>query len=393
MPAKTELFQPVIKKGVAWYIEYYIDVQGKRTRVRRRTTADGVELNSITDLVERDQVARQMVKDIRLNLCPPARSPEQTIFLDALQLAVDLKHSNKAKTNKSFGEVARWFGEYFRFRGWEMLRCGHLELEHVQAYFDYIIVSLKVRNSTHNTRKNNLRSLFSELVQRGYLKENFVKRIAERPEADPLRRPFSESERKVVGVYLAEHDRPMFLAFLLLGFLAIRPGEIRTLRIRNIDLRRGMVIFSGEQSKNRRNAVTTIPDDVVPIIAGFGLSDFPENYYVFGRAKGRHNKDFRPGPEPVGLNTLSNRFRQVLLLLYREGKLKDITGLSFYSLKDSLAIYLLENGVDVESAMRHFRHSSLEMFQRYVKRLGVVNERIKALPVDIPNEFILKKKI
>jgi len=74
---------------------------------------------------------------------------------------------------------------------------------------------------------------------------------------------------------------------------------------------------------------------------------------------------------------------RVLRLLYREGKLKDITGLSFYSLKDSLAIYLLENGVDVESAMRHFRHSSLEMFQRYVKRLGVVNERIKGLPVDL----------
>ncbi|MEZ4941934.1 MAG: hypothetical protein R3D58_13730 [Saprospiraceae bacterium] len=50
-----------------------------------------------------------------------------------------------------------------------------------------------------------------------------------------------------------------------------------------------------------------------------------------------------------------------------------------------LALYLLENGVDVESAMRHFRHTSLEMFQRYVKRLGVVNEQIRELKIDLPS--------
>lgn len=47
-------------------------------------------------------------------------------------------------------------------------------------------------------------------------------------------------------------------------------------------------------------------------------------------------------------------------------------------------IYLLDNGVDVESAMRHFRHHDLAIFQRYVKRLGVVNEKIKSLPASVP---------
>ena len=177
MPTKKDLFQPVIKKGMAWYIEYYIDVKGTRKRVRRSRTSDGTDLNTISDLAERELVAKQMVKEIYVNLCPPVSSPAQTRFLEALQLAVELKHSNKAKTNKTFAETARWLGEYFESRGWQNLRCGQLEFEHIQAYFDYTIVKLKIRNSTHNTRKNNLRSLFSELVQRGYLEENFVKRI------------------------------------------------------------------------------------------------------------------------------------------------------------------------------------------------------------------------
>ncbi|MEZ4941937.1 MAG: site-specific integrase [Saprospiraceae bacterium] len=384
MPTKKDLFQPVIKKGVTWYIEYYIDVKGTRKRVRRSRTSDGADLNTITDLTEREMVAKQMVKEIYINLCPPVSSPTQTRFLEALQLAVELKHSNKAKTNKTFAETTRWLGEFFESRGWQNLRCGQLEFEHIQAYFDYTIIKLKIRNSTHNTRKNNLRSLFSELVQRGYLEENFVKRIQDRPVADPLRRPFSQKEQQVLAKYLMENDRPLWLVYLLLGYLAIRPGEIRDLHIRNIDLKKGIVVFSGDQSKNRRNSVVTIPKQIIPHLAAFNLDQYPENYYVLGRAKGRHNRDFLPGPERVGVNTLSNRFRQVLIRLHREGALQHIKGLSLYSLKDTLALYLLENGVDVESAMRHFRHTSLEMFQRYVKRLGVVNEQIRELKVELP---------
>jgi integrase len=383
MSKRTELYVPQIKRGLVWCVEYYIEVQGQRKRIRRSRTHDGTELNTITDLAEREIVAAKMAKDIHLNLCPPVERPEQTRFVEALQTAVALKASNKAKTNKSFAEVARWLTEFFVLRGWQSLRCGHIEFAHIQAYFDYIIIKLKVRNSTHNTRKNNLRSLFSELVQRGYLQENFVKRIADRPAADPLRRPFSEAEKAVVAAHLMQHDRALWLVYLLLGYMAIRPGEIRDLRVRNIDLRRGMIVFPGEQSKNRRDAAVTIPEQLLPHLAAYGLDQFPENYYVFGRAKGRHNKDFLPGPERVGGNTLYNRFRQLLLLLHREGKLQDIRGLSLYSLKDTLALYLIEQGVDMESAMRHFRHTSLEMFQRYVKRLGVVNEKIRALPVDI----------
>lgn len=384
MRSKTELYTPRIKKGLVWAVEYYIELQGKRKRIRRSRTADGVELNTITDLVEREAAAKKMAREIHLKLCPPVTRSDQTNFIEALKMAVELKHSNKAKTNKTFGEVARWVSEFFWARGWQNLRCGHVEFEHVQAYFDYIIIKLKVRNTTHNTRKNNLRSLFGELVQRGYLKENFVKRITDRPVGDPLRRAFSEPERAAVAAHLMQHDRPMWLAFLLLGYLAIRPGEIRDLRIRNIDLRRGMIVFPGEQSKNRRNAAVTIPEQIIPIIESYNLSEYPENYYVFGRAKGRHNSEFKPGPERIGMNTMYSRFRTVLLLLHKRGVLQDIRGLSFYSLKDSLAVYLLEQGVDLESAMRHFRHSSLEMFQRYVKRLGVVNEKIRGLPVDLP---------
>ncbi|MBK8922095.1 MAG: site-specific integrase [Saprospirales bacterium] len=281
-----------------WYIEYYIDVKGKRRRVRRSRNSDGTDLNTITDLAEREMLGMQMVKEIYVNLCPPVIRPEQTRFLEALELAVELKHSNKAKTNKTFTETARWLGEFF----------------HVSdAARPAALAGLSpARLSRHPARRN------------------------PRP-AHPEYRP----EKRRRGFFRRSVQKPAQFG-------------------------------------------VTIPVQIIPHLAAFHLDQYPENYFIFGRAKGRHNRDFLPGPERVGVNTLSNRFHQVLLRLHREGALQYIKGLSLYSLKDTLALYLLENGVDVESAMRHFRHTSLEMFQRYVKRLGVVNEKIRDLKVELP---------
>lgn len=168
----------------------------------------------------------------------------------------------------------------------------------------------------------------------------------------------------------------------MLCYLAIRPGEIRDLRVGSIDLKRGVVRFPSSDSKNNRNSVVTIPAQLIPMLVALKLEEYPDTHYLFGRAKGRHNVDMLPRSEQIGVNTLSQRFRTMLQHLKKTGKLSDITGLQFYSLKDTLAIYLLDSGVDLESAMRHFRHSDLQTFQRYVKRLGMVNEKIRDLDVD-----------
>lgn len=383
MPA-TKLYAPLLRKGnPTWYIEYYIELNGVRKRVRRSKDANGRELNGIFDLKEREAVAKEMMREVRAKISPTAVTPDTTPFLEALQTAVALRASTKAKTNKSFTEVARWVSEYFHKRGWHHLKCIQVKYEHVQAYFDYCVVTLKVRGTTHNTRKNNLRSLFSALVKRGYFPENYVSKVEERPESDPIRRPLSEDEKKIVANAIFQEDKALTLAFVLLGYMAIRPGEIRDLRVGAIDLKRGVVCFSGEFSKNRHRAYVTIPDEAMPYLKSLGLEKYPARYYLFGQAKGRHNKDFSPGSERIGENTLSGRFRELIRRLHREGALQDIKGIQFYSLKDTLATYLIDSGVDVVSAMHHFRHSDLAVFNRYLKRLGTINTDIKALKIDL----------
>ena len=379
MPKQVTAFSPSLKKGSRWYIEYYIEFDGKRKRIRRSMANDGRDLNSIADIAERQALADVMLLELRNKVMPADVNPGATLFTEALEMAVELKRSSKFRTNKTFTETARWFSEFMARKGWLKLRCSDMNVMHFQAYFDYIITKLKVRNSTFNTRKNNLRSLVGELVQREYLPANFVSQIKNRPAADPIRRSLSELEYRVIMKYFAEHDRTMYLACLLLGTLAIRPGELRDLRCGAFDFQRGVVKFGGSTSKNNRNSVITIPEEILHTLKGFGLHTQPESWYVFGRAKGRHNCTLQPAPKPIGINTLYNRFTVAVQRLKAAGQLDDIEGIQFYSLKDTLAIFLLDSGVDVESAMRHFRHRNLEMFQRYAKRLGYINEPVRKL--------------
>jgi integrase len=335
-------------------------------------------------MADRERVGQKIINELRARLAPVVEDPGRTLFLSALEMAVELKRSSKESTNKAFRENARWLSEFFQERGWQSLRCFSVTQEHIQAYFDDMIVRKKVRNSTHNTRKNHLRSLLGELVRRDYFNANFAAAIKDRPKSDPIRRPLTEVEKAVLFRHAFQNDRALALAMTLLGFLAIRPGELRDLKVGAIDLKRGLVSFPAAFSKNNRASVVTIPEEIVPVLESFGLEKWPPTYYLFGRAKGKHNSNLLPMPDRIGKNTLSYRFRQAVRQLHRAGALPDIRGVEFYSLKDSLAIYLLDNGVDVESAMRHFRHHDLAIFQRYVKRLGVVNEKIKSLPASVP---------
>lgn len=382
MGIRQRLLQPVLKRGQIWQIEWYFESKGKRNRIRK-SRFNGVDLNAIADLREREEAAQAILKELKARLCPPELMPEHEEFLVALQIAVELKRSTKRATNKTFSESVRWMSEYFTSRKWQYLRCNQVTFDHIQTYFDYIIVKRKVANTTHNTRKNNLRSLFSELVKRKYFPANYISMVKDRPAADTIRRPLSQDEKQIVAAHIFKYDKPLKLAFILLCYLAIRPGEMRDLRVGAIDLKRGVVRFPASDSKNNRNSVVTIPGPIIPILAELQLEQYPSSYYLFGKAKGRHNVTMLPRPEQIGVNTLSQRFRTLLHLLKKEGKLNDITGLQFYSLKDTLAIYLLDSGVDLESAMRHFRHSDLHTFQRYVKRLGMVNEKIRELPMDL----------
>jgi site-specific recombinase XerD len=166
---------------------------------------------------------------------------------------------------------------------------------------------------------------------------------------------------------IKEHDPQLFLACMLEFYCGIRPGrEVRLVKVRNFDLKEGVLTIEAEMSKNGKTGRITMSDELVEICKVYGIADADPDLYVFGKNK---HLDSRPLSE----NMLRFRFNK-----YRDkhGLSKDV---KLYSFKHLGASYLVHSQtVDIEQLRQHLRHSNLSATQHYIKKvIGTQNNAIK----------------
>ena len=171
---------------------------------------------------------------------------------------------------------------------------------------------------------------------------------------------------------IKEHDPQLFLACMLEFYCGIRPGrEVRLVKVRNFDLKEGVLTIEAEMSKNGKTGRITMSDELVEICREYGIADADPDLYVFGKNK---HLDSRPLSE----NMLRFRFNK-----YRDkhGLSKDV---KLYSFKHLGASYLVHSQtVDIEQLRQHLRHSNLSATSHYVKK--VIGQHNDAIKTKFPN--------
>lgn len=365
LPHSSVVREPRLVKGSPWwYIEYRLEMPGKKPKRVRKS----FDLNRIHNLEARqcraDEIIAQMTER------------DLTRLKDSLGFALDIKlKSDREYTRITYRSMAGIFLGWLDSKGWGEMTTGKFTREHAQQFLDYALLKRKVGNRTYNNYILNMRSLFFELVNRGHLKENPFSKLQKRKETQKMRVPFDPVERELVAKAVRKRHPQLYLAILLIGYCAIRLSELRRLRIRDIDLDRGLITMGGDQTKNKERAYVTIPENIIPVIRSYGLDKHPSHFFIFGEGKGLHPKDV-----PCGRNTINNRHREILRSI---PEIKGRKGLTTYSWKDTGGIALVRAGVDIMSIKSHFRHKSLRTTQLYLESLGVVNKEIRNLRIDL----------
>lgn len=216
-----------------------------------------------------------------------------------------------------------------------------------------------------------MRSIFNELLDRKYIVINHFSKLKKKPEPAKRRRAFSKSEMKIMAKYVNEHDKELMLSIWLQYHCFIRPqSELRRLRGRHICIEENVIRIPGDKTKNKKDAIVTIPDVLIPNLKKYS---FPSNYFVFG-------KKLKPALEkPCSKNYMNNRHKGILELLHKKGDLENIDGLMHYSWKDTGAYELFSRGVNILEIMRQLRHANLSTTQKYCDSLYIINHQIKAL--------------
>ena len=323
----------LVKGEDRWYIKYYTILPGGKKK-RYRPTFD---LNRIKSITQRKRMADKRLQWLNDEVLPggynhlnyPDSSGVDRVG-DAIKKALAVKQDElRPNSYVHYESKAKIFMEWVELAGLLDLPITHFDTGHVRKFMSWYDKRVKPAAVTYNITCGRISALWYVLIKDKVLRENPWNVIKHRKVYGKNRRNFTDHERRVMYNEIKKVDPLLFLGVLIQYWCLIRPIESRRLKVENFDLKRGLISIRGDQAKNHTDTkYATIPADVLPYFREM-LAGVPSHYYVFG-------KGWAANPHhAAGKNEMNRRHRLILQRLHKEGILQDITGLSYYSWKDT----------------------------------------------------------
>ena len=235
----------------------------------------------------------------------------------------------------------------------------YLTIEQPSAaqFFRWLYENRNLSKLSIGKYKQILHSFYSWLIKNGYCTHNPIYDIPNYGTlVDRAPRPIAGDDRLRLKAAIENTDPYLWLACELQYYCALRPGqEIRLLKVGDIDLTSMCITVRSEVAKNRHKETVAINQTIADLITKMGIMNYSEGLYVFGTYN-------LPAKQPVGKNTLRNRFNR-----YREA-LGISRQVKFYSWKHTGAISAVENGISVWDLQHHMRHSSIVTTEEYIRQ-------------------------
>lgn len=361
------------KSKSGWYIGWYQTnpITEEKERFRKR-----FDLNRIKDPKQREKRAREIITDINRKLpdgWPFDNLPSKSSISlkDGIEVARDAKMtSDRYKTRTTYKSQANIFLKYLKESDYLHKPADKFDQVNAIDFLDWALRERGIGARTYNNYILFMRSLFSELKDRKYVKANPFSNLKKKKETSKMRRLLTDHEQKSIITEVKDTDRQLLLAILLVYYTFIRPVELRRLRVHHINLGSGVIQLPGKITKNKENSVLTIPDVFMGPLRSYNLDKLPPNDYLFGPS-------MEPGKRKCGHHTISRRHNRVVKKLIDDEIMADSEGVYLYSWKDTGVFELHEAGVPIMEIKKQCRHKDLSTTQRYLNELKEVNENIK----------------
>jgi integrase len=177
---------------------------------------------------------------------------------------------------------------------------------------------------------------------------------------------YQRRQIKIIRDHLQENDPELWFVCQCVYYLFIRPGsELRLLRAHHFDLDEWRVNIPPSISKNRKNDYVTIPKQFRNEVENY-LHGIGPNEYIFPSVR-RGGKDLNRADKPISANTWMSRYRKHL------DHLRFGSEYTMYGWKNTGAIACVKAGIHPKILQLQLRHSSLEMTDRYLRRMGIMD--------------------
>ena len=347
---------PKLHIGKNWYIDFYSydPAQGKMRRKKYM-------LDNVVKLGERRKRAAEMIESL-LKLLRQGWSPWVNVddnrgyilLEDALnKYMATIEKMSKYKTRKSYTSRLNILREYI---GGLLLAPKYVyqfDTAFVSDFLDWLYLDREVNARTRNNYRQWCSSLATFFIERQYIAVNPVDKIKPIEETPKKRQPLSPTMLKRMAEYLLLKNPMFLLACRMEYYTFIRPEELSHIRINDIDIKNQTVFISAEVSKNKRDGLVGLNDEIIKMMIDLNIFAHGGDCYLFG-------KRFRPSSERGS----SEMFRREWGKMRKALRWGD--EYQFYSLKDS-GIRDLANTEGIVIARDQARHTDISTTNKYLR--------------------------
>ena len=352
---------PKLHVGKNWYIDFlcYDPIEGKMKRKKYM-------LDSIPKLSERKRRATEIITNCTLRLrsgwnpwADVSGSRQYTKLADICEIYVKyldklmISKAIKEKTNTDYKSRLNVLVEYNNSLVTPIIYIYQLNQSFISDFLDYILLD---RDSSARTR-NNYRiwasSFCGWLLEKQYLENNPVEKIKSLSAEQKKRSAITKEDLKRMKDYLEETNKYFLLACRMEYYTLIRPDELSNIRLCDINIKEQKVFVSSTISKNRRDGMVGLNDELIRLMLDLKTFDSPSHYYLFGR-------NFQPAEKKTDARVFREYFTKIRI------PLKFPKSYQFYSLKDS-GIRDLANAEGIVIARDQARHSDISTTNKYLK--------------------------
>ena len=356
-----------------WYVEFYCQNPHSKRMERFQIRCGVNRINTKKERLNELKAWRDSYSELLfsgwnpytkegMNLAALASNSQPIPVLSAFEAVQDLKQKKSPDTVRSYKSITKKFLEWLETLHPESYAdLTSISKQTMRAYSQYMISQRQYSAKTHNNHISVLSTFFSEFIDTLDLIDvnpcNGVKMLKV-DEVSNVHKAFESDIVKKLTEYLEIHDPELLLFQKFIYYFAIRPKELRLLRISAIDLKRSIVTIPGSIAKAGQTKTISIPDVFLPDLEQLQLDRYGAENYLFSPGG-------VPGSMPYSKDVMNRRFKKI-----RE-KLNIPAGYTNYGFKHTAAdaLFDLPEKFD-KDIQQHFRHASLDQTLKYARNRG-----------------------
>lgn len=327
-----------------WFIKYTDPATGKLCKVYG-------QLNHLPTVQEREAEAQRIIS-VQLQWKPAQEVTDPYEIPALLEQFFDYRKTGlRKKSIMSYEIMVEDFCKWYRLQ-WKNGDVAVMGLEYLRY-----LHNKGLSPTTRNAYRSLLSSLFKKIVKAGKLPASPFDNTQKARERRQTKEWFRAEQIEQLKAHIVKEDPQLWLACRLIFYCFIRPGnELRHLQVKDIDMAQMRIRIKAMHSKSGdRDEWVMIPEALVAELGD--LTRYPAHYYIF-------TLEGKPGHCHMGEHQLYRVHSRILKHLQYP------KGFTLYSWKNTGAIHMLQNGINLVYISKMMRHKSFDYTREYFKSLG-----------------------